>query len=161
MISFNEYKGNDMSDNAPNLYLENKPILPTTSTVTFDTWVNEMRGKESDLGGIHYGTAQYLNDVVDGFMTSPAALWRDTPIDARSVKTTNIIQFREHLKSRKEVENCMFFVYLTLWQPLFPVFAEIDSETYKPRLLPTPVFHGGFWTIRYATLLPKEYAQYP
>jgi hypothetical protein len=101
-----------------------------------------MPKEDFDLGGV-----RYLADAVGGFMLHPVALLKSEPLQAKTRKVLDIVEFKTH-HCNKNV-----FIYNVDFIGSVPVYFKMDRVTFEPRVLDVPFIRvDNYWVIRYGEL---------
>ena len=133
-------------------------VLPpeaTTSAVGLYEWatkVESMKNAETTFHEwvpVHAG--KYFEPVVTGYMTGPVGFHYGKAMEARTITTTDIVEFRDQCGAWI-AEGKQVFFYMAIWYPSQHVFFKADPTTYEPVECDPPVFIEGKWKIRYALL---------
>lgn len=119
------------------------------STVDKETWFHAVKQKEpaSSRHGSFYDFegVNYLQPIIESYMLSPVAIYDSKPITAHRSRVINISDFLEVLKENNE----RIVLHELIYCPSFPIYSELDVNTFDLKLLDKPKVNEGYWMIRF------------
>jgi hypothetical protein len=131
------------------------PQAAVTSAVGLYEWAIKVEQFTNDNSTYHewvpVHAGKYLEPVLTGYMTAPVGVHYGKPMEARTITTEDLVEFRQQCASWI-AEGKLVFLYMAIWYPSQHVFYKADPATYEPVECDPPVFIEGKWKIRYALL---------
>lgn len=117
--------------------------LKTLDTESGKRVLESLPGSMYDLKGV-----EYLEPVIEGYMTQPVAVYNSKPIEARTLTFTNISEVLDNMLVNGE----RIIMYMLIWIPSMPIYDEISKETFELVKLDKPAIRYGAWKMRYGKL---------
>lgn len=91
-------------------------------------------------------SAKYLEPVVAGFMGSPVSIYQSLPVCAKTMKVTDISEFRTYIATLGKP----VILNQPIWCHSWPAFVTMNPETFEPVAMDPPMITEPFWKMRFA-----------
>ena len=134
--------------------MNEKEKTVVSTTVSKDEWLATI--KDIPISGIpdiesafyDFQGVDYLDPIIEGYMTSPVALYDANCIAARTSKFTDISEVMSYMLNNGN----RIIMYMLVFYPGKPIYSTMDATTFTPIPLDKPNVSSGHWIMRYATL---------